>query len=76
LVKAGGFRHLDPSATKVYAGTILYRMQFEDMCFHVKVRGGYIVETPFFKPWTRGQSLETLLSMGITAEPIQYLSDG
>ena len=71
------FSHHDPSARRHYSGTVLYRMEFEnDMCFTIKVRGGYIIETPTFKPWVRGQSLQTLLSMGIKATPIEWISAG
>jgi len=61
------FRHLDPSVTKVYRGTVLYGFEMELVCFYLKVKGGYIVETPQDHTcaaggmgWIRGQHISTV----------------
>ena len=61
-----GFKHLDPTATKIYQSTVMYGFETSEYCFYAKVKNGYLIQTPFFKPWARGQHIDTLKGLGIT----------
>ena len=73
-----GFRHLDPSAIKIYRGTVIYGFESALVCYLLKVRNGYVVETPFetVDKWIRGQHLETLKPYFKQIKPLRYVNDG
>jgi hypothetical protein len=72
------FRHLDPSVTKTYRSTVLYGFESETMCFLIKVKNGYVVETPEYQnsKWIRGQHITTLKPYFKQMKPIRIISDG
>jgi hypothetical protein len=70
------FRHLDPSATKVYRGTVLYGIEDDDICHLLRVKGGYVVETPVTDKWIRGQHIDTLKNYFTTIKPLRIIHDG
>ena len=70
------FKHLDPSATKVYRGTVLYGIEDDDICHLIKIKGGYVVETPVTDKWIRGQHIETLKTYFKNIKPLRLLADG
>jgi hypothetical protein len=57
-----GFRHLDPSSTKIYQSTVIYGFETDTLCLMIKVKNGYVVETPPLGSlrWIRGQHIEIL----------------
>jgi len=71
------FRHLDPSVRKTYKGTVLYGFETETMCFMIKVKGGYVVETPEYQTskWIRGQHLTTLEPYFKQMIPLRIIHD-
>ena len=69
------FRHLDPSVTKTYGGTILYGIMDDDICHMLKVKGGYVVETPVTDRWIRGQHITTIEKY-FRIKPLRYISSG
>lgn len=72
------FRHLDPSTTKVYRGTVLYGFESDTMCFLIKVKNGYVVETPEYQnsKWIRGQHIETLNQYFTQIKPLRLIAEG
>lgn len=73
-----GFRHLDPSAMKIYRGTVVYGFESSMICYMLKVKNGYVVETPFdtVDKWMRGQHLETLKPYFTKMKPLRLTSTG
>ena len=76
------FRHLDPSVKKTYQGTVLYGFETEHVCFYLKVKGGYVVETPQQHThgagdlgWIRGQHLSTIEIYFKQIKPIRIIHD-
>jgi hypothetical protein len=76
------FKHLDPSATKTYQGTVLYGFELANICFYLKVKGGYVVETPKDHThaagelaWIRGQHLQTIEPWFKSITPIRIIHD-
>lgn len=70
------FRHLDPSTTKVYRGTVLYGFEAEAVCLLLRVKNGYVVETPEQgAPWIRGQHIDTLKPYFNQIKPIRIIHD-
>lgn len=76
------FRHLDPSVTKTYRATVLYGFELETICFYLKVKGGYIVETPDQQShaagqfgWIRGQHITTVEPWFKQIKPIRIIHD-
>jgi hypothetical protein len=73
------FRHLDPSVTKVYQSTVLYGFEAEDICLLLRVKKGYVVETPLHHrnktkwSWIRGQHIDTLSSFFINIMPLRIV---
>ena len=69
------FEHLDPSAMKVYKSTVLYSFETIDYCIWLKVRGGYVVETPKILDirWIRGQHVETLAEFFVKIMPLRIV---
>jgi hypothetical protein len=63
---SNAFKHLDPSATKIYQSIVLYGFEADEVCLLLKVKNGYVVETPLYHrnktewSWIRGQHIETL----------------
>lgn len=76
------FRHLDPSVTKTYRGTVLYGFEPNHLhgtyCFYAKVKNGYVVETPVTGDyhWVRGQHITTLEPFMNQIKPIRIIHDG
>ena len=72
------FRHLDPTATKIYRGTVLYGFETSYWCTMLKVRNGFVVETPpsCNEKWVRGQHIDTLRPYYEKIIPLRYVSDG
>ena len=70
------FRHLDPSTTKTYGSTVVYGFESSMVCYMLKVRGGYVVETPTetVDKWIRGQHIETLKPYFQTIKPLRWVS--
>jgi len=73
MVRSNSFQHLDPSSTKTYQTTVLYSFELTDVCLLVKVRSGYVVETPKQLPWIRGQHIDTLKEFFIAITPVKWL---
>jgi ribosomal protein L21E len=71
------FRHLDPSVIKTYQGTVLYGFESHNICFLIKVKKGYVIETPEIQnsKWIRGQHLSVLKDYFKSMTPIRILSD-
>jgi len=75
------FRHLDPSVTKTYRGTVLYGFEARNKCFLLKVRNGYLIESPpqynriNKYAWCRGQHIDTLATYFKQIRPIRIVHD-
>lgn len=76
------FSHLDPSVTKTYRGTVLYGFEQDTICFYLRVRGGYIIETPQNHTckaggmgWIRGQHIATVAPWFKQIKPIRIIHD-
>ena len=69
------FRHLDPTTVKVYQSTVMYSFETRNVCLMIKVRGGYVVETPdvLHYRWIRGQSLQDLAEFFVAITPIKFI---
>jgi hypothetical protein len=67
------FKHLDPSATKIYQATVVYGFEADDVCLMIKVKGGYVVQTPDVQKykWIRGQHVDTLADFFQTIKPLR-----
>lgn len=72
------FRHLDPSTTKIYRGTVVYGLECAFCCMMLKVKNGYVVETPniITMQWIRGQHIETLQQYFRQILPLRMVADG
>ena len=72
------FRHLDPSVIPVYRGTVVYGFESSLVCYMLKVKNGYVVETPSetVDKWIRGQHLETLKPYFQQIKPLRYINGG
>jgi len=72
------FRHLDPSVTKTYGGTVLYGIESDDICLLIRVKAGYVAETPSAKghEWIRGQHISTLEQFFNAIKPLRWISNG
>jgi hypothetical protein len=72
------FAHLDESVTKVYRGTVLYSFETSYWCTMLKVKNGYVIETPpsCNEKWVRGQHIGTLKDFYEQIKPIRIISDG
>jgi len=74
-----GFRHLDPTVTKVYQSTVLYGFELKDQCLLLKVKKGYVVETPLYHKnktkwsWIRGQHIDTLAPFFMNIKPLRIV---
>jgi len=74
------FRHLDNSARKVYRSIVLYGFETKNRCFLLKVRNGYLIESPpqynrvNKYTWCRGQHIDTLATYFKQIIPIRYIS--
>ena len=73
-----GFKHLDPSATRIYRGTVIYGFESSMVCYMLKVKNGWVVETPFdtVDRWIRGQHIDTLKPYFTTIKPLRYVTEG
>ena len=75
-------RHIDPSVTKVYTGTVLYGFETKTCCLLLKVRRGYVTETPLYHrnkmefSWIRGQHIDDLAPYFEKIIPVRYISGG
>lgn len=76
------FRHLDPSTTKTYRGTVLYSFETKTICHMLKVKGGYIIETPKGHGhkatelgWIRGQHITTVEPWFVQIKPLRIVHD-
>jgi hypothetical protein len=71
------FRHLDPSALKVYTQKTVYGIETERVCLLIAVKNGYVVETPKQQDlkWIRGQHIETLIQF-YNIKPLRIASTG
>jgi len=67
----------NPSTIKVYKSVVLYGFETETICFLIKVKGGYVCETPEIQnsKWIRGMSLKTLEPYFKSMTPIRIISD-
>lgn len=72
------FKHLDPSATKIYRGTVVYGFETSMVCYMLKVKNGYVIETPFrtVDKWIRGQHLEILKPFFKSIQPLVLVNPG
>ena len=72
------FRHLDPSVMQTYQSTVVYGFENATICYMLKVKNGWVVETPFstVDRWIRGQHIETLKPYFTTIKPLRYISEG
>ena len=76
------FAHLDPSAEMVYRSTVLYSFETPTACLLLRVKNGYVTETPLFHrnkmefSWIRGQHIATLKDYFKQIIPVRYLSAG
>ena len=70
------FKHLDPSATKIYQSIVVYGFEADEVCLFCKVKNGYVVETPTIKSmrWIRGQHIETLKPFFLNIKPLRICS--
>jgi hypothetical protein len=61
---------------KVYDGTVQYGLCAKDICLLVKIRGGYVIETPEILEykWIRGQFVETLADFFSVVTPLHYMT--
>jgi hypothetical protein len=75
LRNARQFGHLDPSSTKIYQSTVIYGFEADDVCLLVKVRGGYVVQTPEIQnyKWIRGQHIDTLAEFFTKIMPLRIV---
>ena len=73
-----GFKHLDPSATRVYRGTVIYGFESSMVCYMLKVKNGWVVETPFdtVDRWIRGQHIDTLKPFFTKIIPLVLVNPG
>ena len=73
-----GFRHLDPSAMKIYRGTVVYGFESSMVCYMLKVKNGYCIEAPMdtVDTWIRGQHLETLKPYFKQMIPLTLVNQG
>ena len=71
------FRHLDPSVTPTYRSTVLYGFSNPIICYMLKVKNGYVIESPFREvdKWIRGQHIDALRKYFDVIKPIRILSD-
>jgi hypothetical protein len=72
------FRHLDSSCMPIYQSTVVYGFENATICYMLKVKKGYVVETPFetVDKWIRGQHIETLKQFFTTIKPLRMVSNG
>lgn len=75
MINPQGFKHLDPSSTRIYQSTVVYGFETDVLCLMIKVRGGYVVQTPEMQKykWIRGQHIETLAPFFVKIMPVQYV---
>ena len=71
------FRHLDSSVKKLYRGTVLYNFETSYWCTMLKVKNGYVIETPPSgnEKWIRGQHIDTLEPYYEHIKPIRIIHD-
>ena len=70
------FRHLDPTTVKVFQSTVMYSFETPNVCLMIKVRGGYVVETPSADTayrWIRGQHIGVLDEYFVKITPIKFI---
>jgi len=70
------FRHLDPTTTTIYQSTVLYGFESSMVCYMLKVKKGYVVETPFrtVDKWMRGQHIDVLKRYFQKIIPLRIIS--
>jgi hypothetical protein len=70
---SNAFKHLDPSATKIYQSIVVYGFEADEVCLFCKVKNGYVVETPTITSyrWIRGQHIETLKPFFLNIMPLR-----
>ena len=75
MVNPDGFRHLDPTTVETFQHTVLYGFELIDMCLIVKVKNGWVVETPVIQgfKWIRGQHIETLGQFFSNIKPLRIV---
>ena len=56
---------------------MLYGLEMPDRCLLIKVKGGFVVETPNVECywWIRGQSLDTLKPFFNLIKPLRIIQD-
>ena len=66
------FRALDPSAMRIYRGVVIYGFESSMVCYMLKVKNGWVVETPLehVDRWIRGQHIDTLKPYFTTIKPL------
>jgi hypothetical protein len=80
MINNSAFKHLDPSATKIYQATVVYGFETKTQCLMLKVKNGYVVETPLYHKnkmkwsWIRGQHVDTLADFFIKIMPLRMCS--
>jgi len=70
------FRHADPSVMPIYQSTVVYAFESSMVCYMLKVKQGYVVETPFrtVDRWMRGQHIEILKSYFTNIFPYRWIN--
>jgi hypothetical protein len=55
---------------------VLYGFEAEGLCLLIRVRNGYVVETPTISPyrWIRGQHIDTLADFFTTVKPLRIVA--
>ena len=75
------FKHLDPSVTRTYRATVLYGFEAKTCCLLLRVKNGYVTETPLYHKnkmefsWIRGQHITVLKDYFTKIHPVRIISD-
>ena len=74
------YRHLDPSATRVYKSAVLYGFEADDTCLLLLVKNGYVTEAPLFHrnkmryTWIKGYHIDLLKNYFKSIRPLRWIS--